>query len=215
MYRFIVLTTFILNNLACETTSKIQSEEFEYQKDLVITESGMQIVGFGVFPERQQYNFHINSRHNPDRVRISNCHRDETLYSQSKNFSYKFTPNKLVERGNCILHFNFFDANGYHQFGSVVFNQKADTLQAKLSCNGVPPTFFEGTSTCQGKVDTVQAISFHENVRVVGECPLPKSEDGKFWLFKLTEGTCLYTFKSDKDEFHSLTTFGYNEIIKR
>lgn len=199
----------------CETAKLLPDAVQTYQKDLEIYESGTKIVGLGVLQPKPSYNFDIRSRHNPDLVRISNCHRDLVLRDQKKQFNFPFAPNKAVENGSCVLLFTMLDSKGFHQFGGVVFRENDETLSSTVACNGAVDHDYVGASVCQGKVGTIQSIAFStDDVAVKTSCPPPR-HDGKRWFITLAEGFCLFLFKSDKDEFHKLTTFGYNDVIQQ
>ena len=193
----------------------VQPETSSYQKDLVIRESST-IVGMGVLPKKNSYELKFDARENPELVRISNCHRDVILRGQKKHLSFTYTPNQRVENGSCTLLVTFLDDKGRHQFGAVSFRDD-ESLPATVSCNGRKDRF-DGASICQAKSGTVQAIDFDVPVeaRSGTGCAAPKgSEDRKQWNFTAKDDFCLYVFKSDGGEFHKLTTFGYNEIIKQ
>ncbi len=200
----------------CQTADILPKTESLFQKDLTITEGGIQIVGLGVLPAKDEYKFEIKSRHNPDIVRISNCHRDLPIRDQKKNFQYAFIPNKLIEKGSCVLRFTFLDSKGYHQFGAVAFKEPEDNLAASISCNGAAPYEMVGDSTCQGKAGTIQVISFKEETKVQTVCPMPRYDaDFGRWYVTLPEGDCLYRFSTKGGEYHKLVTFGYNDIINQ
>ena len=195
-------------------TVQVPLSSSTYRKDLSIRSGSYQILGFGVLPQAQAYHLELRSRKDPELIRVSNCHRDVVFRNEDDKFSYGYIPNRSVENGSCILQFTFLDSKGYHQFGAISFVD-GETLPAVLSCNG-EKYHAVGASTCQAKVGTIQVIEFEKPLQAKAStgCELPIS-NGKAWQYKVKEDYCLYIFKSDSNEFHKLTTFGYNEVVNQ
>ena len=213
----VLLLTF-LATLGCQTAGVSERNDGVFQKDLLIYSEGRRFVGFGVLPPDTTYLLALQSRKEPEIVRVSNCHRDVVLREVDDNeLSYRFTPNRKVEDGSCLLQITFLDEKGYHQFAAVSFRDESESLPVSVYCNG-STVYYEGASVCQGKAGTLQAIEFDVPVEVLASsgCKLPTTkDDGYLWHFSVKEGYCVFDFKSEDDEFHRLTTFGYNNLVKQ
>jgi len=190
-------------------------EGYFFQKDLQIREGGNLITGFGVLPKQASYHLEMRSKKDAEVIRVSNCHRDLVFYEGNDKFTYRFSPNMRIEDGSCLLLITFLDNKGFDQYGAISFRGD-ETVPAVLSCNGVSVPAL-GASACQAKSGTMQGIEFKElmKVKAADGCELPQTNDGgKFWIYTVKTGFCLYLFKSDKNgEFHKLTTFGYNDVL--
>ena len=204
-------------------TPNIQSEELNFQKDLEITESftedwaneGYTQVGVGVLEKKKYYRFLIESRRNPSIIRISNCHRDEIFYDQKKKFYYDFKPNPVIENGKCLMQITVLDSKGRHQFGALAFKD-GERLPAIVQCNGETDNEV-GSSFCQAKSNTYQALTFGVPVKVVPSdgCEAKSKDSLKEWVVKAKSGYCQFRFVSRTGSAHKLVTFGYDELIKR
>lgn len=213
-----LLITSLLFLNACQSANlDAPMSDGHYRKDLrvYLHSPRVSFEGFGVLPQQESYRLQLRSRKDPELVRISNCHRDLVFRDEDDKFSYTFVPNSKVESGSCILQFTFLDTKGYHQFGAITFRGD-ESLPASMSCNGEKVETV-GASACQAKAGTLQAIEFPSQVylKTSEGCTKPVSEGRRSWEFVINEGYCIHLFKSDDDQFHKLTTFGYTDFMKQ
>lgn len=212
-YTMKLFTFLVFFTMSCVSESQIKSTDEHYKKELIFKEGDKTYHGFAVLPEKERYQFTFLSRKSPEKIRISNCHRDAVFAGERSIFKFDYWPDSIVERDSCIMHVRFLDKSGYHSFGAITFKSD-EKLKSVVHCNG-KKTSYIGASVCQAKVGTTQAIAFEKNdilVKSSNRCSTPEKLDSQF-LFKIDRGFCIYAFKNTRGEYHRLTTFGYTDFI--
>lgn len=170
----------------------------------------------GVLPPKENYLIYLDAKKDPEILRFSNCHRDAVVHNANDKFTYRFTPNPLIESGSCLLQISALDSKGYHQFGAISFRDTSEDIEAAVYCNGKSMEY-RGASVCQAKVGTTQVIEFKEPMQYKESkgCQVDALKKGQKFKFTVKEGYCLFLFRSENGGFHKLTTFGYNNIVKK
>lgn len=211
------MRSLILGFLLASCGTTLNDPEKSYLKDLEVRHEASDISGFGVLPIRDTYYLKFRSRESPEYVHIQSCHRDLVLRDQKKVFSYTYQPVKgLEDSGGCLLQIAAFDEKGRHQWAALDF-YGGEMLESSLACNGALHTL-RGASTCQGRVGSLQKITFRETVDYLATdgCGDIQTENEKEFYINLNKDFCIYTFYGlDSDTFHRLTTFGYEDIMQR
>jgi len=216
-----LLLTFVAYLLSsCQTPGLAQSETLAYQKSLLISEMGsssVPTVGMVALDYKDAYHLTFEAKEVPKNIRVSNCHRDLLFENvKTKKFVYYFEPTHL-ERGDCLLHVTFLDANNKHQYGAVSFRDDGENVPAIVQCNGAVQKTY-GASVCQARAGTIQGIDFSVKMRGKTEtpdCEQPTRTDkvGNAWQLPVKSEVCLYLFESEDGDLHKLTTFGYDDFI--
>jgi len=201
--------------------------------------------GFTILPESGLSNISIEARGDLDLFSLKTCSRDyvkekawnvtETVrkgpfgwikrkIKNKRKVVFNYKPTELENKGNCPLMLSGLNKLGNNSWGYIDIDNKKFTLKGKLLCNGYTmgsKYFFDrglngGTSMCQGRSGTIQAIYFINSKNVIqkSKCDVKKVKEG--FEVKLRSGYCTTIFKdTDKNTFHKLVMYGYDESILR
>lgn len=194
-------------------------------------------VGTAVLPYQQIYEFKIESRGDLDVFQMTTCHTEETkerawnvqqtlryglfgwgrkTIDKKREVEFMFKPSTIEADGLCHMELQAFENGGNSSFALVDFENPRFKLQAYMQCNGIAYKSNAGTTLCQARYDTIQAISFDEVVDVDknNKCGIVAGK--KVIEYKMPLGRCLVIFKSRLTKnMHKLTIFGYNKTLVR
>ena len=109
-----------------------------------------------------------------------------------------------------------YSKRGLHSWGFIDFEDIDHDLEARLLCNG-KQSYPVGVSVCQSLNGLLQQISFPGEVNYAfsEECKM-KTKDNIVFDFEMTNGECVFLFRSKQNKkLHRLTTLGYQEILIR
>jgi len=208
-----------------------------YKRDMIISEGNLSASGVIVLPKKDSYQIKVKAKGELDLFTMESCHRVESIENaweklgikpkgwfkrKSKNeIVTEYKPVQGIETGDlaCPLRLAAYEkTNKRHSWGFIDFRDDSMKLEMTMKCAGVF-SMERGVSVCQSKTGTLQEIQFKKKVYSSknGTCPELITSDRKTFRFKIQSGECLYRFREDSREGHSLrlTTLGFDGILIR
>lgn len=209
-HAIILLLLMILSS--CRTVPS----DADLEKDITFYDmrfkiDGIPKIGLAVVKQRNHHSVEAKFTERPYEVRVTTCHRDAVSYDRSYTFKFDYYPQAFIEDGMfCPIEISALLDDGTEQWGFIDFLH-SETLPAQISCNGRKWSGI-GVSLCQSKSELEQMIEFPESVsaKTSEDCFEPYSKDQKRWFYKLSEGKCIYVFRSASGEVHRHLSHGYH-----
>lgn len=225
----------ILLSACSSVPQKLDPDKF-YKRDLPFcaTDIGC-FEGTAVLPQRDHYEFEVAPKGDAavDLLVLDSCHREFTKESEDKSvldyFAKIFSKNKvgykiqyslipgIEDDGDCTVRINTFEKDkGRHAWAVIRFQHPKYDLPATLFCNGEIKSE-RGVSLCQSKSGLTQQIKFEEKVMIETDkgCEIPKKNSNGAYEWKISQGECGYTIKSESGRIHDLLTIGFEGLLIR
>ena len=200
--------------LAC-THDKILDIGKTYKKTLRFAVNGQRGSGVLVAKKSGVYHLEIFTPQKPNILKVTSCHQERIFYKPGKSIEFDFIPNPDIETDEtlCFIDISAIEESGKNQWGLVDF-KNSFSLPGRINCNGDSGNAI-GNSVCQARAGLMQSIQFASAVKAVSPelCDKMRSEDGRTFIFNITEGSCFYLFQGTDGNIHRLVTFGYNEVL--
>lgn len=210
---------------ACSSVNQVLDNETYYKRDLVLSVDGQNFSGTGVLPEKEEYDITVSTSEEIALLLIRSCNREvqfekvkcSGLFSKTC-FHYKYVPVKEIEKDRvCPVRFEAYRSDsGKHQWGILDFKSSKFQIPFKQTCNGVESNE-NGVGFCQGRMDSVQALTFEEPVRFaepMPNCEMPHKV-GSHYEVNVKKGECLYTFDTRDGKLGRFLLVGYDGILVR
>jgi hypothetical protein len=191
-----------------------------YKKSLHMQVNDRTGIGMMTVPLNLKMNITIQIPQKAEILRLSTCHREETVektgWQDRKSHTWAITLIEGIETiGECPIRIDALDLEGESSWGFIdIVNEE---MYATLQCNGVT-SWPKGVSVCQSREGLLQRIVFDgptESELVTEGCPpldVLKSKPG--YNVTTGKGVCVYLFmEKSTGKFHRLTTFGYNSVL--
>lgn len=215
-HKLLIIFIFLLGG--CSTIQQLNTNTV-YRKDMEIRVDGIKMRG-GVYvlDKRQKYDIKAYFFKKADKFVVTTCHRHMVWSNPGDDISFTYEPDPQLEQSEdnlCPLECGAFDSSGQHSWCYIDF-RSTETLVGRLSCNGEINRLVYGVSICQSKTHLAQRIVFDVPVSFVSseDCPEPETTDKKTFIIEVGRNKCFYLFQAGQD-FHRLTTFGYDDVILR
>jgi len=195
-----------------------------YKRDMKISFDGQSYSGVAVLPDKASHEITIETKGKLDLLTITTCHREFTAENLSsggifgKNkYTFLYAPIPGIEDEYCPIDIGGYEAlKGRHSWGFLDMKTKGENVEALLHCNGELKNV-SGVSVCQSKLGLVEKINFSQEMAVAPSenCKTMISPDLKSYEFEVAPGVCVYKFRSRDNQYHRLTTIGYEDIVIR
>lgn len=225
MNKFVQLLLLIL----CTNCSNLQQaldNKKLYPKDMELNVDGHKGNGTLVVPKRDQYAIALKAKGKLDLLWYSTCHRSQYwekawskgILKSKYEARFPYRPNGRMESRNCQMHIVAMEkVKGRHSWGLVDFEDDQTNLPAVVRCNGNQYNS-RGVTVCQSQANLMQEIEFADDTQSVKpkapHCPKLEQLSKGVYRYKMPKGNCVYIFKSG-DQYHRLTTYGWEEPILR
>lgn len=214
--RYIILLVFIMG---CSRIVQKIDTVTNYSKDVPFYVNGIPFRGVGVTKKSDKYQIDIRYPYGEVNVlTLRTCHREIKLETETNKASYTFVPSDVEKEDECELEISVFDKKSRNGWGLLQFERDNAKLTANVECNG-DNVLAKGIYICQGKIQTIQRISFLNDVTLaiapedVSRCSIDGS--GRQYTFTISPGFCYYTFQDAKGDYLELTVYGYQNFIIR
>lgn len=237
MKKFLELLALTMLTVSCSSVGPIETQlspEIDYQKDLTMRVRAWDnnrwgpyktIEGMGVVESAKGYKIRVEPPGKADMITVLSCHREWKTpnpkhkggWFSKKYYEFEIWPTEEHEAlKTCSFDAGVYEkTRGRHAWGLLVIDSEREKLAATVKCNGKTSTF-GGTSVCQAKKGLIQSIHFDRKVYATetAGCILKKPEDGRNWVYQMTEGECVVYFVDVKnaDNIHKAVLFGYDVI---
>lgn len=223
-----ILVCLLFLTIGCSLVNQKLDYSKIYRRDIKLEINNEKFDGVGVPTRALSYEIKIQAYGKIDTLIIKSCSRDvqvskpsSGVFSSKKKYSYLYTPLKgLEDSASCALEIGAYEEKkGRHGWANIYFQDKEHSLIAELKCGGKHILdASKSASVCQGSVGSFQKISFPERVKVSPireECKIMKSNDEINYQYIMPRGECVFYFGSKSGDFHTHTTFGFEEILVR
>ncbi len=194
---------------------------------MVLEINGEEFTGVAVPKRAKIYKIKVKAKGKIDMITYRSCHRDDSFekpktgWGSKYSHTYIYDPVVGVENGRgCLLDIGAFEKKkGRNSWATVDFDTEIENLPAVLKCNGKKlNTKEKSVSICQARTGTIQKIKFKERVKVNPDnerCSVMKTNDELTYTFTMPLNECTYYFGTRHNNFHRLTTIGYESILIR
>jgi len=229
---FIFLALIMILMVLLATSCSLVNQKLDYNKvyrrDIKLEVNGETFDGVAVPSRSISYRIKMQAYGKIDTLIVKSCSRDVQLskpssgvFSSKKKYVYVYEPLQgLEDSASCALEIGAYEEKkGRHGWANIYFQDKKHSLFAELKCGGKHS--FEVTksaSVCQGSVGSFQKISFQERVKVSPireDCKIMQTKDELNYEYIMPRGECVFYFGSKSGDFHTHTTFGFEEILVR
>jgi hypothetical protein len=210
---------------SCSAVNQELNAKIVYKPEMFMEINGKEFRGTAVPDRAESYKVKIVARGKINMFLATTCHEeikqefDPGFFEKGNKHEFTYTPVKELEDGEtCMMTLATYEKDkGRHEWGAIDFQNGTENVSATLLCDGYK-VLTKPVSICRAHEGLMQRIVFDREMVVKHDephCAVMKSKDMKTFDWIMPKGECTYYFGDENDNFHRLSTIGYDGHLLR